>query len=96
MATSTIEPSVAEARDVARPDRSWCGLYRAGRVSAILFVLCTIAYSVVAAVTQQPRVRARPAPCRQECGFSWIAPIVWPGHPHTDEDHGVVAYATLS
>ncbi|MGO8947154.1 MAG: DUF4386 family protein [Ktedonobacterales bacterium] len=54
MAARTTEPRIVEETKVTAPDQSWSELYRAGGISAFLFVLLTIVYSVMAAITPQP------------------------------------------
>ena len=53
METLRVERAAGEA--VADPDPSWRVLYRAGGVSAVLFVLLTIVSLVLAFVTPQPQ-----------------------------------------
>jgi hypothetical protein len=48
-----VERAPGEA--VAGPDPSWRGLYRAGGVSAVLFVVLTIVSFVLAFITPQPQ-----------------------------------------
>jgi hypothetical protein len=53
METLSVERASGEA--VAGPDTSWRGLYRAGGVSAVLFVVLTIVSFVLAFITPQPQ-----------------------------------------
>ena len=53
MKTLNVVKSSEEA--VAGPDPSWRGLYRAGGVSAVLFVVLTIVSIVLAFITPQPQ-----------------------------------------
>ncbi len=53
METLRVERAPGEA--VAGPDPSWRGLYRAGGVSAVLFVVLTIVSFVLAFITPQPQ-----------------------------------------
>ena len=52
METLRVERSSGEAQ--ASPDPSWRGLYRAGGVSAVLFVVLTIVSIVLIFTTPQP------------------------------------------
>jgi hypothetical protein len=53
METLRVERASGEAE--ASPDPSWSGLYRAGGVSAVLFVVLTIVSFVLAFITPQPQ-----------------------------------------
>jgi len=53
METLSVERASGEAE--ASPGRSWRGLYRAGGVSAVLFVVLTIVSFVLAFITPQPQ-----------------------------------------
>jgi Domain of unknown function (DUF4386) len=51
----TLRVGRASGEAEADPDPSWSGLYRAGGVSAVLFVVLTIASIVLAFITPQPQ-----------------------------------------
>ena len=53
METLSVERALREAE--ASPGPSWRGLYRAGGVSAVLFVVLTIVSFVLAFITPQPQ-----------------------------------------
>jgi hypothetical protein len=55
--TRTIEPAIeprTAGTSISGPDSSWKGLYRAGAVSALLFVILTLADIALIAITPQP------------------------------------------
>jgi len=52
---NTLQIRKASGETAAAPDPSWSGLYRAGGVSAVLFVVLTIISFVLAFITPQPQ-----------------------------------------